>query len=866
MLDTAHLPFDGYQGESPYVFVSYAHLDAAVVYPEMQWLHESGIRIWYDDGIEAGTEWPENIAEAIDNCAFFVVFISENSVRSRNVRNEINYALNRGKKLLAFNLGEAQLPKGLQLRIGDIQAVSKRGATPISYRQKMLRVLPKIVRRARDEGPANQRDLGIDELHDDVVAPSLKSPQVNLPAQLTSFIGRKHEVQSVQELLEQRRLVTLLGPGGCGKTRLAIQAATECTHLFPDGICFVELGDLESAAGLERTVASALRIAPDPSMSPRDNIVRSLTDKKQLAILDNCEHIVEAVKTLATDLLKSLPNLTLLATSRRVLGVRGEHSHPVPPLTRPLATASSPAHILSSESVQLLVERAKAKCPGFEVTESNAKVLAALCVDLEGMPLAIELAASRLRVLSPEQLYSRLSERLDLLKNTSDSSDARHQTLRATVQWSYDLLDEEEQALLCRLSLLPSGCNLSLAELVADDLFDDPLDVLDYVENLVNNSLLQVDSKGPLRYRMLESIRQYCSERVTSEVREAAFNKIVPWATEFAGRTKGQLIGADPRRVLNEVEADYENLRACLIWLQKQPDPENRLLDLAGELDRYWFRTGTISDGTEWLELALKNEAGSPITRAVALRSAGTFACELGRLDSAEKLLTQSVDILRGLNDNENLSGAINNLGLLLCQSGQYERAKASFLEALQLARDSGSEALTGAILQNLGNLERDQSHLEGAMSYLSQALQLVESKEEGRYTQAVILSNMADIDRQEGRFESATRRLLQSVELSKELRNPQILGRHILNLAQVAYSFGQAEAACKLWACAVSAPGYTPSPENTAESNELREGLRASLDAKSLEEAVSISGQMSLDELAEFALKVGRSMHDQTF
>lgn len=317
--------------------------------------------------------------------------------------------------------------------------------------------------------------------------------------------------------------------------------------------------------------------------------------------------------------------------------------------------------------------------------------------------------------------------------------------------------------------------------------------------------------------------------------------------------------------MLNEIEADYENLRACLVWLDGQPDPENRLLELAGELDRYWFRTGTLAEGSEWLEKALANQAGSPVTRAVALRSAGAFAWQLGRLDSAEKLLTQSVDILREMKDNENLSGAINNLGLFLCQSRQYEKAKASFLEALELARGSGNEALEGLILQNLGKLELDQSHMDEAMSYLGQALHLVESKEEGRYTQAVILSNMADIDRQEGKLGSAIGRLLKSVELSKELRNPQILGQHILNLAQAAFAYDQPAIAGKLWACAVSVPGYAPSPENTMESNELQAGLGTSLDPGSLEEALSISRQMSLDELAEFALGAGRSMQDSS-
>jgi predicted ATPase/class 3 adenylate cyclase len=686
---------------------------------------------------------------------------------------------------------------------------------------------------------------------------SLDKIQNNLPTQLTSFIGREDNIEQLRALLGKNRLVTLLGPGGCGKTRLSIQVAAESLNEFADGVWFVDLATVEDASAIERTVAHALGTPMNPGSNMRQNLLTFLRDRGLLIVLDNCEHLGEEPARFVAEMLKSVPGIRFLATSRRPLSIGGEHTYTVRPLTRPPQNAITRKKVLSSESARLMVDRAWAKA-SFQITDGNASSVAALCSALEGMPLAIELAASRLKILSPEQLYSRLSKSLDVLKSGSADTDRRHRTLRATVEWSYDLLKAEEQQLLCRLSLLPAGCSLEVAELAAGDLFEDRLDVLDGVEALVNNSLMQVDGEEFPRYRMLETIRQYCAENLTDDIANGVMGRLLPWATTFARRSKAELAGTDQRRALSRAEEEYDNLRACLVWALAHADESNSALQLAAELDRYWYRSGMMSEGLGWLEAVLQKPGGDVSVRAVVASSAGALARQLGDFAKAENLLSQSVTTLRQEEDKRALAGALTNLGMVCAEMGEPDKCRACMMEALGLAKSLGDAALAGLVLQNLGHMEKELGNLEQAMELLSEALPMLRAKHEGAYALAVLLSNIASIQRLRGLHSEAAKSLKESIEISFELHNAQLLAEHVLNLAELSFAEQQFSIAARLLGCSRAAwkiSGATPTSSTAKQDAKLAAELREVLHSSELNEALGSGRGMDLGEICDYAL-----------
>jgi predicted ATPase/class 3 adenylate cyclase len=687
---------------------------------------------------------------------------------------------------------------------------------------------------------------------------SLDLAHTNLPTQLTSFVGREDDIESVRTLLVENRLITLLGPGGCGKTRLATQVAAEGSDEFPDGVWFVDLASISEGEAIERTVASDLQVPLTPATDLITSILGFLAGKRLLVVIDNCEHLGEGPAKFLNAVIKALPDARFIATSRKALGLSSEHCYVVRPLTKPDAGAATRKKVLNSESVQLMIDRAWAKAPSFQISDGNAKSVAALCTALEGMPLAIELAASRLRVLSPEQLFERLSKRLDLLKGASTDKDARHQTLRATVEWSFNLLKPEERNLLLRMGLLPAGCSLEIAEIAAADLFEDKIDVLDVLESLVNNSLVQVEGGEEPRYRMLETIRQYCAEQITEEESFGVYKRLLPWAVDFARTTKPRLNESEHKKVLKQIETEYENLRACLAWSYEHPDGENGLLSLASELDRYWFRTGLLSEGADWLEKSLVAATGDATKRAVALRSAGVFAWKSRDYARAEKMLAESVESFRLLGDKNLLSGAVCNLALALNEAGQVGPAESAFKEALDLAKSTDDRALAALVLQNLGFLERGRNNFDEAMKYFKEALPILELNDPGGYTLAVMLSNVAALHRIGGNHREAASSLRRSIEIARDLKNPELVGDHIFNLAQVAFAEGHFEMSARLLGCGRSAwkAGTHKLSKQTAEEEQaLFADLRERLTPGELSAALGAGVGMPLGEMAEYAL-----------
>jgi predicted ATPase/transcriptional regulator with XRE-family HTH domain len=477
----------------------------------------------------------------------------------------------------------------------------------------------------------------------------------DLPVPMTSFIGRARELAAVKQRFSSARLLTLTGPGGCGKTRLALQAAAELADKFADGVCFVELAPLGDPRLVPQSVASALGVREEPTRPLPVTLIDTLHRRQLLLVLDNCEHLIAACAELAHILLSACPQLHVLATSREVLGVAGEMAWRVPPLASPDPQRPVPVeHLLQYEAVQLFVERARTVQPTFTVTERNAAAVAQVCHRLDGIPLAIELAAARVKVLTVEQIAARLDDRFRLLTGGSRIALPRQQTLQAAIDWSYDLLSEPERRLWRRLSVFAGGWTLEAAEAVCAGAGLDAAEVLDRLTSLVDKSLVTVDAMaGEARYRLLETIRQYGREKLERSGEAAVIRRQhLEWHVGLAERAEPELTGPDQAVWLEKLEAEHDNLRAALEWSQVEAQGEQIGLRVAAALWRFWLVHGHLREGRRWLEGML---AGSPeawpAVRAKALYGAGALAEDQGDYAAARAFFAESLALRRELLD-----------------------------------------------------------------------------------------------------------------------------------------------------------------------------------------------------------------------
>jgi predicted ATPase/class 3 adenylate cyclase len=460
-----------------------------------------------------------------------------------------------------------------------------------------------------------------------VPATPVAPPRHNLPAALSSFIGRERDRARVGELLAASRLVTLTGSGGVGKTRLALATAEGLLDAYPDGVWLVELAPLTDSALTPGALAQVLGLLEEAGKSIVETIIGYLNERRLLLMLDNCEHLVEACAALASALLRAVPGLRILATSREALGMAGERTYRVPSLSTPDPKHLPVAELASSyEAVRLFVERAAERRNDFALSEANVGAIAELCARLDGVPLAIELAAARAGSMAVEGIAARLDDRFRLLTSGARDLPSRQRTLRATLDWSWDLLGEEERALLARFAVFAGGWTLEAAEAVCCEEGPATWAVLDGMDALVGKSLVQVDEsgEGAGRYRLLETVRQYAAERL-SERGEAVLvsDRHLAWCVALAEAAAPLLVGSDQGRWLDRLEAEHDNLRAALGWA-RQSGAANDGLRLAGALWRFWLVHGHVREGQSWLEAALASREGSaPDVQARALNAAG---------------------------------------------------------------------------------------------------------------------------------------------------------------------------------------------------------------------------------------------------
>jgi predicted ATPase/class 3 adenylate cyclase/DNA-binding CsgD family transcriptional regulator len=616
----------------------------------------------------------------------------------------------------------------------------------------------------------------------------------NLPTQLTSFVGREKELADVKRLLQSTRLLTLIGLGGTGKTRLSIQAASEMLDQYNDGVWFVELAPLTDPTLVPQAVAASLGIREQPGQSILNSLVDYLRSKHMLLVLDNCEHLIDACARLAEAFIRACSNLRILATSREALNIAGEIGWTVPSLSLPNVEQKrlTFTELSQYEAVQLFVDRSIAVQPNFKLTELNAQTVAQVCRRLDGIPLAIELAAARMNVLQSAEIVARLDDRFHLLTTGRRTALPRHQTLRAAIDWSYDLLAEPERMLLRRLSVFVEGCTITAVEHVCtDEVGQEGISssqVLDLLSHLVDKSLVIVDEqRGETRYRMLETIREYGREQLsTSGEEERVRDRHLDFFLRLAEETEPHVTGAEELEWFSRLERERDNLRAAFDWSQKARGNAEFGIRLAGAAAFVW----NWQEGRERLSAALSNKDTSSFTaaRAKALSTTGDIALMQGDFPSSRSLLNASISIYRdlGTTGRLGLAHALITLSDTEAHMGNYVWASSLGEEGLSIMRELNDINGIARALWHLGTYAVMQGEYAEAHPYLNEALALLRPLGDKDYT-AIILTSLAEIALRQGDYDRANALETESLVLRRELDNKWGIAVSLANFGWIA-------------------------------------------------------------------------------
>ncbi len=555
----------------------------------------------------------------------------------------------------------------------------------------------------------------------------------NLPVPRTGFVGREKEVTAAKELLlrEDVRLVTVTGPGGIGKTRLAVQVASGLAERFPGGLHFVPLSPVSDPGLIASAIVQTLGIREAGGQSPLEVLKQNLQGSLRapmLLLLDNFEHLVQAAPTVA-ELLAIGPNLKILVTSRAALHLYGEHEFPVPPLALPDSRSMPPVEVLSQyPAVALFVQRAVAAKPDFELNRENASAVTEICARLDGLPLAIELAAARIKVLSPSSMRTRLASRLQLLTGGARDLPQRQQTLRAAMDWSYDLLSAAEQKLFRRLSVFVGGCTLEGVEAVCDTKGDLDLDLLDGMASLVDKSLVQQveQAKGESRFVMLETIREYALEKLMASGEEALIKRAHAAYCLVLAEEATEQSGPEGAEWLERLALEHDNFRAGLDWLTETRDAEWGLR-LGTALFRFWEMREYLAEGRGRLGKLLKlADAAAPTkARERALFAAGVLAGEQGDYVSADAVIRESLDIARQLRDKQGVAVSLNALAVHARDRGDVAVSRALFEDSLVLWRELCDQKAVARALSNLANVVKLQGDYARARALYAECLSI---------------------------------------------------------------------------------------------------------------------------------------------
>lgn len=601
----------------------------------------------------------------------------------------------------------------------------------------------------------------------------------NLPVQLTSFIGRENDLEAVEQLLATARLVTLTGPGGSGKTRLAIEVANRVGEVFEDGIWWVELASLRDPDLIPQLVDHTLGLRPMADQPMMASLINFLRSKRLLLILDNCEHLGEACAQFANELLTEAADLKILATSRESLGISGEIIYPVSGLSWPAGDGQAVKNLealLQYDAVRLFVERAQGISPAFGLTLENAPAVFEICRRLDGLPLALELASARVNVLTVQDIALRLDGRLSLLTTGKRNIfEPRHQTLRAAIDWSYALLTAEEQTLLNRLAVFAAGFSLDTAEVVCAIEGVDNDQVLDLLSSLVDKSLIVADtgSKAHARYRLLETIREYALEKLEAsgemnQLRDRHLNLFLTRAEEAMPKQ----FEAYQQLWLNWLESDHDNVRAALTWALESKQIEAGLR-LASAMTLFWEIRGYVREGVNWLErlLAEANEGVSLKVHVDALVFSTFHYMLLGDAQAAITLARKALDLAEGIQDPDSPTLAFARDGLASASrtAGDYQTAFDLIEQNIKYYRHEGPQHYIGMALLAQGENATQLGYYEIAQKRLDESLALAR-QDNNNYRIAHTLNKMGDLLRLEQKYSEAAEIYGQCLEIMREL------------------------------------------------------------------------------------------------
>ena len=736
---------------------------------------------------------------------------------------------------------------------------------------------------------------------------SLNARSHNLPVQPTRLLGREQEVTEVRGLIQNgARLVTLTGPGGTGKTRLSLQVGAELVDQFDDGVFLVELAPLTDPSLVPSTIAQVLGVQDVSGRPVLDGLKEYLRSRSLLLVLDNFEQIVVAGPVVG-DLLAASPGLSVLVTSREPLRIRGEREFAIPPLALPDAGESVPLEALSQYgAVALFLERAVAIRADFALTAENAAAVREICARLDGLPLAIELAAARVRLLTPQAMASRLERRLPLLMSGGRDLPSRQRTLRGAIDWSHELLDEAERHLFRRLSVFVGGWTLDAAESVCDT--DGDLDVLGGLESLVSKSLVrqEEDAREEPRFGMLETLREYATEQLEVTHEQAVLRQQhAHFYMALAEQAEPELRGGDQVVWMEHLEREHDNARAALAWSLASGIDTETALRLAGALYRFW-QVRHISEGYDWLSQVLDAATRTGVADdhadlqgvlAKALNGAGVLARDLGHLASARRHLEESLAIRRTLGDRWAVGQTLNNvamtailqqdyasaeplahesvllwrelgdswglmralglLGRLLLARGQLAEATEAFDESLTLGRRLRDIQWVGSLLHQLGSLALTSGDYERARQLLQESASL-EREQSDRYALARVLGDLGLATTRRGEREEAFALLRESIGLFQELGNAVGIGQSLQHLAELAAMGGHSQRAARLLGAADAVYGTTDIAGSIATTSSLENAearVRAELGDEGFMAARAEGQAMSLNQAITYAL-----------
>ena len=703
--------------ETPYVFVSYASADRERVLSVARALESQGIAIWLDQrSITGGRRWTREVVHAIEGCAACLIMVSPAAVASRNVQQEIQIAWDSARRMLPVILVQTEMPAEVRYALAGQQWVEVLGRPDEDWLPQVIAFLRDSGLRGSEEAQTAQVPSSAADLARQSVAERRRH---NIPAPRDSFIGRARHLEELSRILRDHRIVTITGAAGVGKSRLALEYAWRAIRDYPDGVWLVALDSVADPELIANLVAQAAAIPDVPAKPLRQQLIERLARQRALLILDNCERLLGSCAELVVSLLAPAGNLRVIATSREMLGIGGESIVVLEPLELPEPQSElDPKRLGEAESVQLFVDRARMVWPSFELTSRNAAAVAGICRALDGMPLAIELAAARLRVLTPEQIRSRLGRAFGLLKGTDSTALPRQRTLQAAVDWSYDVLTEPERTLWCRLSVFAERFELEAAEQICGF---HPLEVsmiLDLLTSLVDQSLVLTErGSDAVRYRMLKTLKQYAEGKLLDSGEAAQLrDRHAAWCLDVA-RTGNQVL----------LKREYANLRAALEHLL-EAGRADEALDIAGTqgmvstwLDAY------PSDGLRTLEAVISHaEPAWSESRGWALFGLGFLRSAALRPQDAGEPLHEALDMARQEGAFEIEAHVLNALGLREHIMGDHDQAEAFYRQSLECARTHGSKYR--ASLTNLGSLYLQRGDIDLARPLFAEASRMYSS------------------------------------------------------------------------------------------------------------------------------------------